>query len=74
MEGSLFTVPFRWFTRVDPGTRHRGFYCKAWAMEVGNHDGEDGWLVHEECEFEVCESDLLLNFPTFAQSCEVFSP
>ncbi|KAF9542830.1 hypothetical protein CPC08DRAFT_770349 [Agrocybe pediades] len=53
-----FCVPFRWFTRVDPGTRGHVFYCKAWAMEAGNHDGEDGWLVHEDREFEVCESEL----------------
>jgi hypothetical protein len=45
------------------------FYGKAWPLEVirDNNNSVYGWRVLGDVEIEICERDLVYNFPTLSQ-------
>jgi hypothetical protein len=62
-------IPFRWFIRKDKAQDL--FYAKAWPLDLirgdESSDSEEGWLVSGYLEIEICERDLVHNFPTLSQ-------
>lgn len=60
-------IPIRWFVRNDRA--QDVFYAKAWPLEHirGEDSSADGWCVWGDLEFEICEKDLVQNFPTLSQ-------
>ena len=62
-------IPIRWFVRKDKP--HDVFYAKTWPLEVIQTEGDDrsviGWRVRSDIKFEICEKDLVQNFPTLSE-------
>jgi hypothetical protein len=60
-------IPIRWFVRKD--NAQNVFYAKAWPLEPirGDDSSIDGWRVRGDLEFEICERDLVHNFPMLSQ-------
>jgi len=58
-------IPIRWFqcTTAEGSQRIERFYAKAWKMKAEVINGEYGWVVDDGLEIEICESNLLKNFP-----------
>ncbi|KAF4617992.1 hypothetical protein D9613_012967 [Agrocybe pediades] len=65
-------MPFRWFTRKDPRSGRDIFYCRAWVLESAEHGQQAGWVVCEDRIVEVCEADLLKDFPTLVRDFSRF--
>ncbi|KAF8803001.1 hypothetical protein BYT27DRAFT_7110917 [Phlegmacium glaucopus] len=60
-------IPIRWFVRKDQA--QDVFYAKVWSLEhiQGNDTTPDGWRVRCDLEYEICERDLVQNFPMLSQ-------
>lgn len=58
-------VPYRWFLR------HGQIYAKAWHFITTGSGRATGWVVDSRHPFEIAASDLLVPFPTLAETFEV---
>ena len=60
-------ILIRWFIRKGKG--QDVFYAKVWPLEPIQDDDRsvDGWCVCGDRELEICEKDLVHNFPMLSQ-------
>ncbi|KAF8164203.1 hypothetical protein BJ912DRAFT_1150335 [Pholiota molesta] len=67
-DGSL-CIPHRWFTREGR------FFAKAWQLEAhpATKDNVAGWIVYQDNTLEICETQLLKNFPDLARDFRAYN-
>ena len=61
-----FCIPTCWFVR------NGIFFARAWVLEACTVEDTSGWVVHEDCEIEISQHQLLKNFPQFAEDHECY--